>query len=153
MKNEIPVKDGYELYEGQCSAGLCSYAERPLIAVSNSGNRYQVIGFEGNCGVIRVWKVAAEEDRGIYSVEGELAKHEIDHFEVKKLKPKMPDSPGLWKDKEGSIWMVDEKMEEARCIWGEAFWRLRTVPVYLRGLENAAPFTRCTLTDENGEEI
>lgn len=150
MKNEIPVKDGYELYEGP----ICIPSAKPLIAVSNSGNRYEVTGFKSSCGTFTCWKVAAEERSGIYPVEGELTNYDIDHFEVKKPEPKMPDSPGLWKDKDGDIWVVNDNKTEARSLRTDGFWSSWGCINRLDGgLGHYAPFTRCTLTDENGEEI
>lgn len=59
----------------------------------------------------------------------------------------LPDSPGLWKDRNGDVWIIGESALLGQLIRIDGQWHTRTVIATQSEYAEYAPFTKLTLTE------
>lgn len=107
--------------------GTVTYREPDAVTVRTNG--------EERCYAIEAGNVIAPQ---IYTVTN-----------IRRLVEYMlPDSPGLWKDRDGCIWVVDNDVEYAKCIREEGgIWATDCIDCEIdsKSMRELAPFTKLTL--------
>lgn len=86
----------------------------PAFAVLKNGNRGQIVGLSRD-GYDLAFRYA--EDDSIF-----VPSCEIDYFLVKKKSLRLPDKSGLWKDKDGDIWLYSARTKKIRIIRRSGDW-------------------------------
>lgn len=90
-----------------------TYVGDEIIAVLKNGNKGQIRSLKAQSGIPLTFEVKFSED-GMCEVD----EREVDHYLTPKPK-QLPTHPGLWKDKDGDIWVYESHtFANLRCIRG-----------------------------------
>lgn len=108
------------------------------LAVLPSGNRYPVIGIRSD-GDDTLIRLAVPDADGCDDLNFLVPLERIGRIQRRKT-PRMPDRPGLWRDKDGNMYAVGGNMRMMR-IHTKDGWTSDAIPLGLEAWRDSAPFT------------
>lgn len=92
-----------------------AFENGPGYAVLKNGNRGRIMKLQINSLEPNKYWLTFSDDPESDSVM--VYGSEVDHFEIPKPKPQLPDKPGLWVDKDGSIWTTSSSATYVKRIY------------------------------------
>lgn len=113
----------------------------------------KITGTVTHCGLDSIdVRTSYDEEEYVLDNPNVLARRKYTVTNIRRLVENMlPDSPGLWKDRDGCIWVVDNDVEYARCIReNEGVWITASIDDQIdsESMRSCAPFTKLTITEE-----
>lgn len=125
-----------------------TYVGDEIIAVLKNGNKGRISLLKAQSGLPLTFEVKFSEN-GMCEVDG----REVDHYLTPKPK-QLPTHPGLWKDKDGDIWVYESNTSGIlRCIGGvypdgSPDWSAHGVQSRVVDRKNLAPFTELEVKEK-----